>query len=528
MLPTKETQHVATAQALLIDQFKSKTVIQGYLNTLARRVQEIENVLWDIIELRRLDVATGIQLDSLGKLVGEKRIGRSDVDYRTGIRLRIRVNRSKGRIVDVIDVAILASGAVVPRVTEYAFLGFQVEIYGQTGERYIADLLSRTRAATSYGVLVASDLAASALLVFDDAVVPGAGIETFSDAVSGTGKLCASAYGLPSDFTGIVLGAGVAPVVSSLNKSALTRTQGGILLTITGTGFTGATGVTFGGTAAASVVVVNDTTLTCITPAKAAGTHAVIVTGPGGSSSGSVTCKFVDPTSIFAANLKRWYSQTYAAGAWTDASGAANTVQATAGKRPTATTLAGTTDRPATHVALQFDGVDDGLQAAATATPIFTTAGVVACVAKVPAVVAATENNLVAQNFGGESYILGLRSAATGKAFFGVGGSTNTEAAISAANIDNDTPCRLIGTYGANVVRLYVDGSAQADTGAGIDPSGVGGDLPSIGSAMSSGAATAYHALAKIAEVVIADVLPSTTQRNELDAYLRDCAGQAA
>jgi hypothetical protein len=29
-------------------------------------VQDVENVLWDIIELRRLDVATGIQLDKLG------------------------------------------------------------------------------------------------------------------------------------------------------------------------------------------------------------------------------------------------------------------------------------------------------------------------------------------------------------------------------------------------------------------------------------------------------------------------------
>jgi IPT/TIG domain len=59
---------------------------------------------------------------------------------------------------------------------------------------------------------------------------------------------------------------------------------GGTSVTIVGRGFTGATGVTFGGTAATAVTVVDSHTITCTSPAKAAGTYDVRVTTPKGTS----------------------------------------------------------------------------------------------------------------------------------------------------------------------------------------------------------------------------------------------------
>ena len=56
--------------------------------------------------------------------------------------------------------------------------------------------------------------------------------------------------------------------------------EGGTLVTLTGTVFTGSTGVKFDGIAATSVTVVNDTTITCRTPAHAAGTVDVQVFNP--------------------------------------------------------------------------------------------------------------------------------------------------------------------------------------------------------------------------------------------------------
>jgi hypothetical protein len=57
-------------------------------------------------------------------------------------------------------------------------------------------------------------------------------------------------------------------------------------VTITGTGFTGATAVKFGGTAATSVVVVSGTSITCKSPVKT-GVVDVIVTTPSGTSTTS-------------------------------------------------------------------------------------------------------------------------------------------------------------------------------------------------------------------------------------------------
>ena len=59
--------------------------------------------------------------------------------------------------------------------------------------------------------------------------------------------------------------------------------SGGTGVTLTGIGLTGATGITFGGTAATSVNVVNSTTVTAVTPAHATGAVDVVITTPGGS-----------------------------------------------------------------------------------------------------------------------------------------------------------------------------------------------------------------------------------------------------
>jgi hypothetical protein len=58
---------------------------------------------------------------------------------------------------------------------------------------------------------------------------------------------------------------------------------GGTPVTLSGEGLTGSTGVTFGGTAATAVVVVNDANITCVTPAHAAGGVAVVVANPRGN-----------------------------------------------------------------------------------------------------------------------------------------------------------------------------------------------------------------------------------------------------
>ncbi len=74
------------------------------------------------------------------------------------------------------------------------------------------------------------------------------------------------------------------PTVTAVSP-ATEAAAGGTAVTITGTGFAPDATVTFGGTAATSVVVKNPTTITCVTPAKTAGAYTVAVTTTGGTGS---------------------------------------------------------------------------------------------------------------------------------------------------------------------------------------------------------------------------------------------------
>jgi hypothetical protein len=74
-----------------------------------------------------------------------------------------------------------------------------------------------------------------------------------------------------------------APAVTGLSATS-GSTAGGTTVTLSGSGFLGATGVFFGGVAAASVLVLSDTSLLAVTPALPAGTLDVTVTIPGATS----------------------------------------------------------------------------------------------------------------------------------------------------------------------------------------------------------------------------------------------------
>lgn len=78
------------------------------------------------------------------------------------------------------------------------------------------------------------------------------------------------------------------PTITSIVPGSGT-TAGGTPVTITGTNFTAGSTVTFGGTSATSIVVVSSTSITCVTPAHAAGTVSVVVTSCGGTATGSFT-----------------------------------------------------------------------------------------------------------------------------------------------------------------------------------------------------------------------------------------------
>lgn len=71
---------------------------------IAREIQELEDVTRDVIVKRFLANATGAQLRVLGGIVGQLDPGLGEEVFRNLIRVRIRINRSKGGRNDVIEV----------------------------------------------------------------------------------------------------------------------------------------------------------------------------------------------------------------------------------------------------------------------------------------------------------------------------------------------------------------------------------------------------------------------------------------
>lgn len=83
------------------------------------------------------------------------------------------------------------------------------------------------------------------------------------------------------------------PVLTSVDV-ATGSAAGGTTIHFIGTGFTGTTGVTVGGSAATSFTAVDDTHLTVVTEAHAAGAATIVVTnGTGPSSGGANTFTYV-------------------------------------------------------------------------------------------------------------------------------------------------------------------------------------------------------------------------------------------
>jgi predicted secreted protein len=90
--------------------------------------------------------------------------------------------------------------------------------------------------------------------------------------------------------TGVLVN-GILPAISSVSPTS-GPIAGGTSVTITGTGFTGATAVKFGSTNATSFAVNSSTQITAVSPAGSAGATDITITTPNGTSTTNINDKF--------------------------------------------------------------------------------------------------------------------------------------------------------------------------------------------------------------------------------------------
>lgn len=146
---THDLEHASEADALFIDQYKDKSRLSALLASYVRVFQGAEDALWDVYIKRLLDNATAAQLDTIGAIVGQPRIGTDDDAYRLFIRTRIRANRSRGRPEDIVQVAAIALSGIRFDYLEYYPASFVVEVLDPLPDfvTFIHDILTATKPA---------------------------------------------------------------------------------------------------------------------------------------------------------------------------------------------------------------------------------------------------------------------------------------------------------------------------------------------------------------------------------------------
>lgn len=185
---------------LFVEVFKDKPRLSAILKAYSAQSDELEAVFWAILATRDVDQAVGIQLDALGKIPVQVRVGDTDDIYRTFIKTRIRVNRSNGHNVDIVQLVQLATGSNNFEILDLYPASFVVTVKDAIAS-WLAPLLAEflgDAAGAGIGTgLVWSDAAESGLFTFasgDDPDEDGDDGRGWSDDTGAQGGEFAGAF----------------------------------------------------------------------------------------------------------------------------------------------------------------------------------------------------------------------------------------------------------------------------------------------------------------------------------------------
>ena len=112
MSVTEITNHIDQALDRRMEQWKDKPNMEAFLRSLFGGYQELETLFFDLID-KRLDIynTEGVQLDKIGQIVGQERLGFDDDFYRILLLARIGINISNGEPERIISTAKLLTKA---------------------------------------------------------------------------------------------------------------------------------------------------------------------------------------------------------------------------------------------------------------------------------------------------------------------------------------------------------------------------------------------------------------------------------
>lgn len=109
MIPDRDIDHVGQGLALFINQYRNKPRFAAWASAYLKQCQQLEDAIYDVLIKRLIENAVGVQCDAIGRIVGEYRRGLDDATYKIFIAARVRINRSRGNVDDVLAVLALVT-----------------------------------------------------------------------------------------------------------------------------------------------------------------------------------------------------------------------------------------------------------------------------------------------------------------------------------------------------------------------------------------------------------------------------------
>ncbi len=170
---------------LLYEQYKNTVTWAGWVTLLARQFQDLENSAQSLLTLLDITNSVGPQLDVIGRIVGQPRLGASDATYRLYLFARVVANKSTSTVEDLYSVfTSLFPGAVI--VYKPGFVKqFAIRIVSPVLTRAQAlialEFLGDAREGGARGILEWQESPTSALFTFDAG--PGFDVGVYAGAL---------------------------------------------------------------------------------------------------------------------------------------------------------------------------------------------------------------------------------------------------------------------------------------------------------------------------------------------------------
>jgi len=167
-----KVDHVEAGLSRLITLWKDKPNVVGLLKSYLEQFNELEDLLFSILQDRSLYTAAGVQLDMIGALFGVTRQGRDDIRYRPAIVSAIARLNDDGTTEKFLNLLRLVGNTDLVDFWEHP----NGDVHAYLGEGIFSDIYSTVKSGTAAGIklrIVVDE--------YGDSLIPAELISTSSD-----------------------------------------------------------------------------------------------------------------------------------------------------------------------------------------------------------------------------------------------------------------------------------------------------------------------------------------------------------